>query len=304
MEGSVLSQVVLPIVLATVMLGMGLSLKPEDFRRVAVLPKALIVGLVCQMIMLPLVGWGLLSVFTLTPALAVGLLVLTFCPGGVTSNMFSYLSRGDVALSITLTAVVSLITPFTIPPLTNMAMEHWMGDTAQLQLPIVKTIVVLLLITIVPVSIGMLINAKKPEFAKRSEKAAKIFSMVGLFVIIAGLVAKEWNNLPGWFAKVGLVCLVLSVVTMGLGYLAGLVTRLERPQAISIGIEVGIQNGTTALLVTSTLLDNAEMSISPAIYSLIMFATGTAFGFLVNIGHDKPRATLGVTGATESSSGG
>jgi BASS family bile acid:Na+ symporter len=289
MEGSVLSEVVLPLVLFVVMLGMGLALTPDDFRRVGVMPKALIVGIVCQMIVLPLIGLGLVQVIPLTPALAVGLLVLAFSPGGVTSNMYTYLSRGDLALSITLTAVVSLITPFTIPLLTNLAMDNLLGATAEIELPIVKTIVVLIAITLVPVAIGMLINAKRPEFAKRSEAAVKVISIVALFVIIGALVAKEWDKLPGWFAQVGIACLLLNVISMAFGYFAGFATKLARPQSITIGLEVGIQNGTTALFVTSTLLNNPEMSISPAIYSLIMFATGAAFGYIVNIGH-KPDA--------------
>jgi BASS family bile acid:Na+ symporter len=289
MEGNVLTQVVLPLVLFTVMLGMGLSLTLEDFRRVAVIPKALIIGLLCQMIVLPLVGFGLLQVVALTPALAVGLMVLAFCPGGTTSNMFTYLSRGDLALSITLTAVASLITPFTIPLLTNWAMDRWLGETAQIALPVGQTIAVLVAITILPCAIGMVIYAKRPELAKRSEKVVKIGSVVALFVIIAGLVAKEWDNLPGWFAQVGIACLMLNVVTMAVGYVAGIAGKLERPQSIAIGLEVGIQNGTTALFVTSTLLKNPEMSISPAIYSLIMFGTAAAFGYVVNIGR-PPRS--------------
>jgi BASS family bile acid:Na+ symporter len=291
MEGSVLSEVVLPLVLFVVMLGMGLTLTLDDFRRVGVFPKALIIGIVCQLLLLPLIGLGVVNAISLTPALAVGLLVLAFSPGGVTSNMFSYLSRGDLALSITLTAVVSLVTPLTIPLLTNLAMDNLMSTTAHISLPIVKTVVVLIAITLVPVIIGMVINAKAPDFAKRSEKVVKIISIVALFVIIGALVGKEWNNLPGWFAQVGVAGLLLNATGMAVGYVAGVLGKLERPQSITIGLEVGIQNGTTALFVTSTLLENAEMSISPAIYSLIMFATAPLFGYLVNKGHTpKPAA--------------
>jgi BASS family bile acid:Na+ symporter len=284
MQGSLLSEVVLPLVLFVVMLGMGLSLVPDDFRRVGQYPKALVIGIVCQMIVLPLIGLGVIQLIPLTPALAVGLMVLAFSPGGVTSNMFTYLSRGDLALSITLTALVSLVTPFTIPVLTNMALADRMGETAHIALPVVKTVIVLIAITLVPVAIGMLVNAKKPALAKRSEKVVKVVSLVALFVIIGALVAKEWSQLPDWFAKVGLACLLLNALSMAAGYGVALLTKLERPQAITIGLEVGIQNGTTALFVTSTLLDDPEMSISPAIYSLIMFATAAAFGYLVNLG--------------------
>ncbi len=290
MEGNILTKVVLPLALFVVMLGMGLSLRPVDFKRVAEFPKALVLGIVCQMIALPLVGLGVLSIVDLTPALAVGLLVLTFCPGGTTSNMFSYLARGDLALSVTLTAVVSLVTPFTIPLLANMAMDNLLGSTAAISLPIGRTIGILVGITILPVGIGMLINAKKPDLAKRCDKAVKVLSTVALFAIIAALVKKEWNNLPGWFAQVGIAALLLNASAMTLGYGVSKAAKLNVKQSITIGIEVGIQNGTTALFVTSTLLENPEMSISPAIYSLIMFATGTAFGFLVNIGREAPVA--------------
>ena len=296
MEGNILTKVVLPLALFVVMLGMGLSLKPLDFARVAKFPKALILGIVCQMLVLPLVGFGVISVVNLTPALAVGLLVLAFCPGGTTSNMFSYLSRGDLALSVTLTAIVSLVTPFTIPFLTNFAMDKLMGETASIALPIGRTIGILVAITILPVGLGMLINAKRPGFAARSERVVKILSMVALFAIIAALIRKEWDNLPAWFAQVGIAAFLLNASAMALGYGASKGARLNVAQSITIGIEVGIQNGTTALFVTSTLLDNAEMSISPAIYSLIMFATGTAFGFLVNIGREKPAPAVATSG--------
>ncbi len=290
MQGSVVTQVVLPIALFVVMLGMGLSLRPADFARVAKFPKALLIGIGCQMVLLPLVGLGVLSVVSLTPALAVGLLVLAFCPGGTTSNMFTFLARGDLALSVTLTAVVSLVTPLTIPLLTNLAMSRLMGSTAAIELPIGQTVVVLVAITIVPVAIGMLVNARRPAFAARSERAVKVLSTVALFAIIASLVRKEWANLPAWFAQVGLAALLLNATAMAVGYGVSKAGRLGAAQSIAIGIEVGIQNGTTALFVTSTLLDNAEMSISPAIYSLIMFATGGAFAFLVNLGRPDDRA--------------
>lgn len=290
MEGNILTKVVLPLALFVVMLGMGLSLRPLDFRRVVQFPKALVLGITCQMIFLPLVGLGVLQVVDLTPALAVGMLVLAFCPGGTTSNMFSYLARGDLALSVTLTAIVSLVTPFTIPIFTNLAMDNLLGETASISLPIGRTIAILIGITIVPVALGMLINAKRPKFAARCERAVKIFSTVALFAIIGALVRKEWDNLPAWFAQVGLAALLLNATAMALGFGVSKGARLNLPQSITIGIEVGIQNGTTALFVTSTLLQNPEMSISPAIYSLIMFATGTAFGVAVNLGRKEPSA--------------
>lgn len=293
MEASILTKVVLPLVLFAVMWGMGLALEPRDFRRVGMMPKALIIGISCQMIMLPLVAIGLLSVFELAPALAVGLLILSFCPGGTTSNMLSYLAGGDVALSITLTAVVSLITPFTIPLLANLAMGHWLGAAAVISLPIIKTIVVLLVITVLPVALGMLIKAKQPGFAERSQRVVKVASILALLAITFAIVSHEWDHLPGWFAKVGLICLLLGVLTTALGYFVGVVTKLERSQSITVAIEVGVQNGATGLFVTSTLLENAEMSIPPVIYSLGSLVIAAGFGILVNLGRRASGTSVG-----------
>lgn len=287
MEGSVLSKVVLPLALFIVMLGMGLSLVPGDFRRVLKQPKGVLVGVACQLLLLPVIGFVVVKVFGLTGALAVGLMILTFSPGGTTSNMISFLSRGDVALSISLTAVVSLVTPFTIPLLTNWALGEFMGEAKNLSMPVGKTIAVLIAITILPVAIGMFVKRRKPDFALKAEKPVRIISVVVLFLIIAAITLKEKDNLAGFFAQTGWPNLVLNVVTMGLGFAVAKLARLRRKEQITVAIEVGIQNGTTALFVTQTLLDNSTMSIAPAIYSLIMFATGAAFGVLVNMGQER-----------------
>lgn len=285
MEKSFLSDVVLPIALAIIMLGMGLSLVTEDFKRVVKFPKAVVVGLVCQMLVLPVVGWAVVKLIGMDqPELAVGLMVLTFCPGGATSNMLTFLARGDVALSITLTAVVSMVAPFTIPIFTAMVMTELMGEGQTVALPIGKTVGALLLITVVPVVVGMLIKAKKPDFALKAEKPVKIASVVILFAIIAALVKKQAADLPRFFAQTGLATLVLNVSTMAIGFFAARAAKLKRSQQVTIGLEVGIQNGTTAILVTQGLLNNSVMAIAPAIYSLLMFVTGGLFGYLVNLG--------------------
>jgi BASS family bile acid:Na+ symporter len=289
-EATVLTQVVLPLALFVIMLGMGLSLKLDDFRRVARFPKAVALGVLGQMLVLPTVAWLVVSAFGMAPALGVGLMVLAFCPGGTTSNMISYLARGDLALSVTLTAVVSLVTPFTIPLLTGLAMTQLMGESQALALPFGKTILQLAVITFVPIALGMGIHKRWPRFAAAAEKPVKILSLLFLFLVIAGVVRQNWDELPGFFAQTGLAALTLNVVTMAIGFGLGLLGRLERSQSITLGIEVGIQNGTTALLVTGTLLANPTMSIAPAIYSLIMFGTGAVFGVLVNLGRGAPAA--------------
>ncbi|MEM9190994.1 MAG: bile acid:sodium symporter family protein [Myxococcota bacterium] len=290
MEGSVLTKVVLPIALGVVMLGLGLSLQLADFARAVKQPKAVIVGLLCQLVLLPALGFAIAGAFGLASGIAIGLVILSLCPGGVTSNVFSFLSRGDLALSITLTAITSLVTPFTIPLLAGIAFKLFGVEGSKISLPILKTIGTLVLITIVPVSIGMAIRAKAPGFAKKSERPVSILSLLFLILIIAGVIRNEWNNIPGYFLQAGWAGLTLNLVSMGIGFGLGLILKLRRAESITIGIEVGIQNGTTALFITSTLLESPEMSIAPAIYSLLMFGTGALFGVLVNIGRPKEAA--------------
>ena len=279
MEASILSKVVLPLALFIIMLGMGLSLSINDFKQVGKSPKAVTIGLICQMIMLPLIGFFLAIGFGLSPTLAIGIFILCLCPGGVTSNLFCYLSRGNVALSISLTAIVSLITPFTIPIIAAIGMTYFLEGGRTIELPLVKTITTLIAITLIPVGLGMTIRKKWHNLAQKAEKPVKILSMAFLFIIIAGIAQQNWDNIPSFFAQIGMAAFILNVVTMLLGYFIPSLLGLETKDCVSIGVEVGIQNGTTALFITSTLLEDPVMSIPAATYSLIMFATGAAYAY-------------------------
>jgi len=282
MEATFLTKIILPLSLFIVMWGMGLSLQVEDFRRVVKLPKAVAIGIALQMLALPLLGLAVVELFGMQGALGVGLVVLALSPGGVTSNMIAFLARGDVALSVTLTALVSLLSPFTLPLLLAPIMRAMMGSERAVALPIGETILQLLLITVVPIALGMLIRAKAPRFAERSEQPVKVLSLLLLGLIIAGIMRQNWEKLPDFFAQVGLAALTLNLLALAVGYFGAKVFALTRRQSITIGVEVGIQNGTTALLITSTILGDAVMSVAPAIYSLIMFGTGALFAILVN----------------------
>lgn len=282
MQTGMLVTLVLPIALFIVMLGMGMSLVPEDFKRIYSVPKAFAVGLSAQMLMLPLLCFLLVTAFRVEPLLAVGLMILSFSPGGTVSNMYSFLAKGDVALSITLTAVVSLLAPFSIPLLTNFTMGHLLGDSSDFSLPVGETIAKLVVITIVPVAVGMLIRHWKPSLCDRLSGLVKVFSILFLFLIIAGIVKNNWQDMPSFIKQIGLPALTLNLLALGLGFALAMIFKLQRPQAVSISFEVGFQNGTTALLVTSTILQNDVMSISPAIYSLIMFASGAMVGLVFN----------------------
>lgn len=281
MESSFLTAVVLPLALFIIMLGMGLGLTINDFKRIAVAPKAVILGLVAQLVLLPIVGFVLASVFPLTPELAVGVMILAACPGGPTSNLMTYIARGNVALSISLTAISSLITVFTIPLVVRLSMQSFLGEAAALQLPFLTTVIQIAVITLIPVSLGMLLHHYAPRFANRVEKGVKWLSLFFLGLIIVGLLLKERANVLGFFVQVGWVTLALNVVTMALGFAIATVARLNKPTATAMTVEVGIQNGTLAIAVASapTFLNNPSMAIPAAIYSLLMFVTGGIFAW-------------------------
>ena len=281
MESNFLTTVFLPLALFIIMLGMGLGLKLDDFKRIFVTPKAVIIGLIAQLIMLPVVGFILAIAFSLPPELAVGLMILSACPGGPTSNMVTYIARGNVALSITLTAISSLITVFTIPLVVNQAMQFFMGKAIALQLPFLKTVIQIAVITLIPVTLGMLLHYYAPKFATNVEKWVKWISLFFLALIIVGLLAKERAHVLTFFLQVGWVTLALNVSTMILGYTIATITKLDKFSARAITFEVGIQNGTLAIAIASgaTFLNNPTMAIPAAIYSLLMFGTGGAFAW-------------------------
>ena len=274
---SILTTVFLPLALFIIMLGMGLGLTLNDFKRVFVQPKAVILGLIAQLILLPIVGFLLALIFPLSPDLALGVMILAACPGGPTSNMVTYLVRGNVALSITLTAISSLITVFTIPIVVNLAMQKFIGEGVALQLPFVKTVIQIAVITFIPVALGMLLHNYTPQVAAKVEKLVKWFSLFFLGLIIAGLLLKERDNVLGFFFQVGGVTLTLNLLTMALGYAIAILGKLDSNSAKAITVEVGIQNGTLAIAVATTLLNSPNMAIPAAIYSLIMFITSGAF---------------------------
>ncbi|MCY1055560.1 bile acid:sodium symporter family protein [Nannocystis sp. SCPEA4] len=275
----------MPIALGVIMLGLGLSLTLEDFKRVVLMPKPVFVGLFCQMLVLPVVCFAIATGFDLPPALAVGLMLLSASPGGATANLFSHLAKGDVALNVTLTAVNSVLSLLTLPFIVNYSLVHFMGEGKVLPLQFDKVIQVFAIV-LVPVAIGMFVRSKKPAGAASLEKPVKILSAVFLLLVIAATVAKERAHVVEYFQQVGLAALAFNLVSMAVGYLVPLVVRLPKRQAVAIGMEIGIHNGTLAIAIASapTLLNNSAMAVPPAVYSLIMFFTAAAFGYLVNRG--------------------
>jgi BASS family bile acid:Na+ symporter len=277
MEQSTLTALFLPLALGIIMLGMGMTLTINDFKRVFTSPKAVLLGLSNQLLLLPILGLLLIWAFNLNGTMAVGIMLLALCPGGATSNIISHLAKADLALSISLTAISSTITNFSIPIFLNLALFHFMGGTEAVQLPIGKTIIQIFAVTILPVSIGMVIKQKLPAFTEKSLKLVNVLSAVFFVLILLMAIVKERENIVPYFQQAGIPALLLNVVAMFMGYFTGLTFALEFKQRVAIAIETGIQNGTLAIAIalSPVMLNNTEMAIPAAIYSLIMFGTAT-----------------------------
>jgi BASS family bile acid:Na+ symporter len=281
MESNLITNVFLPLALGIIMLGLGLSLTPNDFKRVVNYPKAVLVGLTCQMVLLPVLCFFLAKTLGLAPALAVGLMLLAASPGGPTANLYSHLFKGDVALNITLTALNSLLTLFSLPLIVNFSIDYFMETNQAIPMQF-KKILEVFLIVLVPVSLGMLIKAKSPHTSEKLQKPVKILSALFLVLIIAAAILKERNNIVAYFQEVGIAALLFNLLSMGIGYFLPLLLRIEQRQALSISMEIGIHNGTLAIYIALSVIGNSAMSIPAAIYSLIMFFTAALFGFLIN----------------------
>lgn len=276
MEESVLTSVVLPLSLFIIMLGMGLSLVVDDFRRVVVYPKAVAVGLTNQLVILPLVGLGLAVAFGLSAEMAVGLMIIAACPGGVTSNLITHVSRGDTALSITLTAISGFVTVVTIPLIIMFSLGFFMGEATTVKLPLAQTIGQIVGITVLPVSLGMLLRWRKPVLADRLERPARVGSVVVFVVLLIGIIAANIDVLRNHFAELAAVTIGLNVAMMLIGFWSSKLLKLELPQALAISIESGMQNGTLAIVIATSILMQGQMAVPGGIYSLVMFGTGGA----------------------------
>ncbi|PKV52900.1 BASS family bile acid:Na+ symporter [Aquimarina sp. MAR_2010_214] len=279
-----ISTIILALSLIIIMLGMGLSLVIEDFKRILIYPKAILLGLTNQILILPVLGFALASLFPVQPEIAIGIMILAACPGGPTSNLISHLAKGDIALSVTLTALSSFITILTIPFIINFALLHFLEEGQMIRLNVMTTIIQILVITIIPVSIGMLIRKYNERFALKMAKPVRRASGIVLMLVIVGIAIKEKDNIVPYFRQAGAVALCLNVITMIVGYYSSRLFNIKDKRAISIAIESGIQNGTLAITIAVVLLKNTSFAVAPAVYSLLMFFTG---GIAVYMGIKK-----------------
>lgn len=290
---SALLTIGLPIPLAVIMFGLGLSLTPADFRRVQQNPRAVTAALVCQLLILPVIAFGLVTLFGLSPLLAVGFMILAASPGGTTANLYSHLFRGDVALNITLTAINSIIAVATLPLLTNWAIDHFVDEGAGIGLQLDKLLQIFAIV-LVPVAIGMVVRRRSPEFADRMDRPVRIASAAMLILVVVGAMWTEKENISDYLAEVGLIAAIFCILSLTIGYVVPRRLGLSEDQAVASGFEIGIHNGTLAIAMALTVLGSAPMSIPAAVYGVLMFPIAAVFGMVVRnrgvLASDQPVA--------------
>jgi bile acid:Na+ symporter, BASS family len=278
--GSTLTTIGLPVALGIIMFGLGLSLTPADFARVAKQPKAVGIALVCQLLVLPLICFGLVLAFRLPPVLAVGMMMLAASPGGTTANLYSHLFRGDIALNISLTALNSVIAVITLPIITNLAIAYFDPFDDQLGMQWAKTVEVFAIV-LLPVILGMIVRRLWPRFADGMDKPVRIVSVVVLVVVIAGAVASNWALLLDNFAQLAGIAISFCLISLAVGYYVPRWLKVGKRQAIASSFEIGIHNATLAIVIAQTVLGSVELSLPAAVYGVLMFFIAFGFGFLI-----------------------
>ena len=280
MNGNLLLTQLLVVALALVMFGLGLSLSLQDFTRLLKHPKAVAVALVLQVVVLPVVCYLLIVALRVPPLFAVGLMLLAASPGGISANLFSHLFGGNVAMNISLTAVNTVLSIVTLPLISNWAISAFAktGQVVPLQFGKVMEVIAIVLI---PVVIGMLVRTRRPAFAARSEKSMKVFSAVVLAVVALGAIAKEWSSMVSTFADVGVAVIAFNLISLLAGYYLSRLAGLDQGMSTAISFEIGIHNSTLAIFIALAVLNNFQLALPAAIYSVSMYLSATAFGLLV-----------------------
>ena len=259
----------LPLGLAFIMFALGLKLSVADFRRVVTRPTAVALGLIAQMVLLPLTAFAIVTVFELSPEAAVGIMILAACPGGVSAGMITYLSRGDTCLSITLTAATSLLSFVSVPIVVGLSLQHFLGSTHAVDFPILQAGVGLFVVTLVPVTAGILVNQANWLTSEVSRIIGKTVAGV-FFLIVVTTFVTEWPSITDNFSAVGPAILLLNLVTMSTGALLGAAARLPVEGRIALAVECGIQNSALGITVALSLLSVASLAVPSVIYAFLM----------------------------------
>lgn len=281
---SIFSHIFLPATLAVITMGMGLSLTDRDFRNIFAQPKAYLTGLICQIILLPVIAFLIAKAIPMDPLFQVGLMIIAACPGGATSNLVTYLLRGNVALSISMTASNSLITLLTIPVVVTLSLDMFIHQEAALKLDVLDTLLNIFLITILPAVIGTRIRKWKPETADRLERPLRIVMPLLLLLIYLGVIFIDQGKEPitrNDFISIFPYALILNFAAMAAGWMVARLMRLRVQDQYTITIEVGLQNSGLAIVVAVTLLGSHMMALVPVVYGSFTFFSTLFFGWLV-----------------------
>jgi BASS family bile acid:Na+ symporter len=279
MQESIISSVILPLSIAIIMVTLGMTLTVADFRRIFTQPKPVLIGLFCQMILLPLLGFAVAWIFALPAIYAISLILLAVSPDGATSNLIIHAGDGDRALGITLTAITNMLAFVTIPIGLGFAYSVYGSGALDIDFPVMDTMIQVAVITLIPTLIGMGIRQWKPDFAENSKRWSKIFATVFLFLVIAALVAQNWDMIVRDGPRFAPAFIVLNVASLIIGYYVSKFAGVDHIQSTTIAIETGLQNSTVSITVAITLLNNNDMAVIPGLYALWMYVTGFGLAY-------------------------
>ena len=276
-QAAFINSSVIPWVLRLVMIGLGLSLTLGDFKRVFVYPKAVTLGLVAQLIGQPLVGFSLALLFNAPPAIAMGLVILASCPSGVTSNAYTFAARADVPLCVTLSALTSIITVFTIPFFINLGLQTFAVTGALTALPVTRMLLDLIGYTLIPLTLGMLIRAWFSSLAEKAvEPIRKCILYLMMFVLILGIVS-SYQEIIDHFAAAGALVITMNLLSMGMGYGLARLFRLPTAQVVTLTFEVGVHNLALSFAITFAMLQRPDLAVAGLLYAVVMPATALSF---------------------------
>jgi len=275
-----ITDVILPLALAFIMFTLGLGLTFSDFARVAKMPKNFLIGLISQLIFLPLVALIIVFIWPLQPELAIGLMLIAAAPGGVTSNILTSFAKGDVALSISLTAVMSLLSVISVPIVLGLSIGLISNDSLG-SISLTGIAISMFLIVTLPVLLGMIFRASLSYLTKKIEKGAKILSSALFVLVLIGAILAERQNLVEYFAQTGLVVLILNILMMAIAYYWAKLFSTGKSQLKAISIECGLQNGTLAIFVGTSVFGGGLYIVPAATYSVIMYLTSLLFIYFI-----------------------
>ncbi len=270
-----------PIALALIMLVLGLGLSVQDFLRVIKQPKDFIIGLICQLILLPIIAFILIKIFNTPLELAMGVMIIAAAPGGVTSNVLTKFANGDVALSVSLTAIISLISIISVPFIVFMSADLLGVTNISKEISMIGISMKMFLVVTLPVLIGMLIRKFATNLVMSKSQLIERISVLLFVIVFAAIWVEEWENIIGYIKQAGLITLVLNIVMMFIGYYVAKFLASGVSQRKSISLECGLQNGTLAVFVASQLFSDIEYLIPTATYAIVMFITSIFYVFIV-----------------------